>query len=218
MCKPTTKSFNAQGVALPSKSEVKASIPAHLFQHSYVRAFSSLARDLTFCALLAAAARLALDVDAPTLSLDGALWHVYGFWQGVVGTGLWVLAHECGHGGFTASELVNDLVGYPIHTLLLVPYFSWQYSHAKHHAKTNHMLDGESHVPPTLRGVKRTYGTMHKIFGDTGFGLFQLTTHLLLGWPMYVNDSGLLLLLLLILLHACCWAALQLRPPTCYCF
>ena len=28
-----------------------------------------------------------------------------------------------------------------------VPYFSWQRSHAVHHAKTNHMTEGETHVP-----------------------------------------------------------------------
>jgi len=51
-----------------------------------------------------------------------------------------VLAHECGHGGFSAYEWINDLVGFVLHTALYVPYFSWKFSHAKHHHYTNHMV------------------------------------------------------------------------------
>jgi omega-6 fatty acid desaturase (delta-12 desaturase) len=51
-----------------------------------------------------------------------------------------VLAHECGHGGFVAQEWLNDTVGFIFHTALYVPYFSWKFSHAKHHHYTNHMV------------------------------------------------------------------------------
>lgn len=57
------------------------------------------------------------------------------------------MGHECGHGAFSDSELVNDIVGLFLHSSVGVPYFSWKYSHAKHHKYTNHILHGESHVP-----------------------------------------------------------------------
>ena len=41
-------------------------------------------------------------------------------------TGIWVIAHECGHQAFSKYQLVNDGVGLVFHSCLLVPYFSWQ--------------------------------------------------------------------------------------------
>ncbi len=40
-------------------------------------------------------------------------------------TGVWVVAHECGHGAFSDWQPVNDGVGLVLHSCLLVPYFSW---------------------------------------------------------------------------------------------
>jgi len=45
--------------------------------------------------------------------------------QGAVCTGIWVIAHECGHGAFSEYPAVNDGVGLVFHSLLLVPYYSW---------------------------------------------------------------------------------------------
>lgn len=78
------------------------------------------------------------------ITLGGwAAWNVFWFLSGTALTGWWVIAHECGHRGFSDNTVLCDAVGFVLHSLLLVPYFSWQYSHGKHHAKTNHLLDGE---------------------------------------------------------------------------
>lgn len=45
--------------------------------------------------------------------------------QGAVCTGVWVIAHECGHQSFSKWQNVNDAVGLLLHTALLVPYYSW---------------------------------------------------------------------------------------------
>ena len=47
------------------------------------------------------------------------------FWQGAVCTGIWVVAHECGHQAFSKWQAVNDGVGLVLHSALLVPYYSW---------------------------------------------------------------------------------------------
>merc|ERR1719231_2060001 len=80
------------------------------------------------------------------------LWVLYAAVTGTVWTGMWVIAHECGHAAFSDNRFVQDLVGYILHTALLVPYFSCQHSHAVHHANTNHITKGETHVPVVVNG------------------------------------------------------------------
>lgn len=75
------------------------------------------------------------------------VWILYAVVNGTIATGLWVLGHECGHRAFSDNDLLNDGLGYILHTALLVPYFSWQHSHHVHHSKCNHLEVGETHVP-----------------------------------------------------------------------
>jgi len=148
--------------------------------------------------VFAAYTSMSTDVPSEIFSLDMLKWivgwNLYAFWQGTVLTGHWVLAHECGHGAFSSSQFLNDIVGYIIHQALLVPYFAWQYTHAKHHRRTNHLLDGESHVPST--GIENGlgpnnerlsfYAVVHEALGDGAFAGFQVFTHLVVGWPLYL--------------------------------
>jgi len=63
---------------------------------------------------------------------------------------LWVVAHECGHGAFSDYEIVNDTVGWVAHSFLLVPYFSWKITHAKHHSKTAN-IDSDAVFVPRIK-------------------------------------------------------------------
>jgi omega-6 fatty acid desaturase / acyl-lipid omega-6 desaturase (Delta-12 desaturase) len=45
-----------------------------------------------------------------------ALWSVYGFSAGLVATGLWVVAHECGHQAFSEYKIINNTVGWILHS------------------------------------------------------------------------------------------------------
>ena len=77
---------------------------------------------------------------------------------------------------------------------MLVPYYAWQYTHAKHHRRTNHLIDGESHVPTTgeANGLGKNgeregfYAVWHEAMGDGVFAGFQVWTHLAVGWPLYL--------------------------------
>jgi omega-6 fatty acid desaturase (delta-12 desaturase) len=64
-------------------------------------------------------------------------------------TGIWVLAHECGHQSFSESELANNIIGTIFHSALLVPYHSWRISHGKHHNNTGSCENDEVFAPST---------------------------------------------------------------------
>lgn len=104
--------------------QLKRAIPKHCFERSLLRSSYHLARNLATVGLLFLASSF---IDHPALpkALSAALWPVYWAVQGAFLTGIWVIAHECGHGAFSDSTSINDAVGLVLHSLLLVPYFSW---------------------------------------------------------------------------------------------
>lgn len=194
------KPLDKNAPELPTKGEIKAAIPAHCFQRSYIWGMSYLIRDMIMVAAFAYATSKVLSTDLPDIRNPLAVlgwtfgWSFYAFWMGTILTGPWVVAHECGHGAFSPNQTWNDIVGFVVHQALLVPYFAWQYTHAKHHRRTNHLTDGESHVPSTAadNGLGPNnerisfYATLHETMGDDAFAVFQVWTHLAIGWPLYL--------------------------------
>jgi omega-6 fatty acid desaturase (delta-12 desaturase) len=114
------------------------------------------------------------------------LWPLYWFMQGTVMTGVWVLAHECGHQAFSPSKTVNNTVGWVLHSALLVPYHSWRISHGNHHKNTCSVENDEVFVAPT----RSQAGEM--INESPILQAVLLVNMLLLGWPGYLiaNMSG----------------------------
>ena len=121
------------------------------------------------------------------------IWIIYGIISGTTAMGFWVIAHECGHGAFSKNKTLETITGYILHSLLLVPYFAWQRSHAVHHRFTNNITNGETHVPLVIggNGVSEKMGGEKEIafsnsLGKTKYGILQLFLHLILGWPAYL--------------------------------
>lgn len=185
---------------LPSKGEIKAAIPKECFERSYVHSMWFVLRDSIMAGGLVYATNSLLSTELPSnlLSMEALTWFIgwnsYAFWMGTILTGHWVLAHECGHGAFSPSQTFNDVWGFVMHQALLVPYFAWQFSHAKHHRRTNHLTDGESHVPSTgaENGLGPNnerlsfYAALHEAVGDGAFAGWQVFSHCVLGWPLYL--------------------------------
>ncbi|PVH96075.1 hypothetical protein DM02DRAFT_487637, partial [Periconia macrospinosa] len=75
--------------------DLRKAIPPHCFQPSVRLSFYHLARDLFIVTALTYFALYIPNVP-PQLYLRVILWSVYGFIQGLFGTGLWIIAHDCG--------------------------------------------------------------------------------------------------------------------------
>ena len=85
----------------------------------------------------------------------------------------------------------GNAVGFLFHSALLVPYFAWQRSHAVHHAKTNHLSQGETHVPKRAdRDSGQKALALRKRLGRRGYGVYNLGAHLLVGWPIYLISGA----------------------------
>eukprot|EP00250_Pteridium_aquilinum_P022662 c2551_g1_i1 orf=201-1337(-) len=167
-----------------SVGQLKKAVPAHCFNRSLLRSFSYLVVDLMVASLF-----LYATTYIPSSGLLGWVsWILYWVAQGCVLTGVWVIAHECGHHAFSNYTLVDDVVGLVLHSWLLVPYFSWKYSHRRHHSNTGSMSKDEVFVPKTKASLGFT-----SIFLNTPIGrLLSIVITLTLGWPLYLafNVSG----------------------------
>jgi len=136
-------------------------IPAHCFKRNAFRSALYVIWDFSLLAALAYAVTQG-NVFLQTLALPTianaaaqfALWNAYWFASGLVATGVWVLAHECGHQAFSESKTINNAVGFVLHSALGVPYHSWRISHGKHHAATGHMSRDQVFVPWTRSEFK----------------------------------------------------------------
>ncbi|PPJ55209.1 hypothetical protein CBER1_05713 [Cercospora berteroae] len=179
-------------------NDIRNAIPKHCYERSGLRGLSYVARDI---ALLASTFYLfntyCTPEYVPSYPLRAALWAFYTFAQGCFGTGLWVLAHECGHQSFSPSKVLNDTVGWFCHSALLVPYFSWKISHGKHHKATGNMERDMVFVPRTREehATRMSYvlHEMHELLEETPiYTASMLIGQQLVGWPMYLfrNVTG----------------------------
>lgn len=161
--------------------DLLSSIPPHCFKRSALKSSLYLVWDCFVIFCLYEIATISDSYLTPNhLSLAYpflypltrfSVWSLYGFFAGLFGMGLWVIAHECGHQAFSESKTLNDAVGWVLHSgcvefqssnlscffvltpfgigpiSLGVPYHSWRITHAKHHASNCHMSQDQVYVP-----------------------------------------------------------------------
>ncbi|KAF1814546.1 hypothetical protein P152DRAFT_277717 [Eremomyces bilateralis CBS 781.70] len=178
--------------------QIRDAIPAHCLERSALRSLGYVARDIAGLAItFYVFHNYATPELVPSTALRGALWAGYTVIQGLFGTGLWVLAHECGHQSFSTSKILNDTVGWILHSWLLVPYFSWKLSHSKHHKATGHMDRDMVFVPRTREDQATRMGKMvhelSELMEETPiYSALMLFGQQIGGFPLYLlaNATG----------------------------
>ncbi|MEM9668985.1 MAG: fatty acid desaturase [Pseudomonadota bacterium] len=149
-----------------TRADLRAAIPAHCFEPDAQRSLLALVKDYALIAVLYVGL-----FHSPHWSISAGLIFL-------IGTLLWatfVVGHEAGHGSFSKSYKLNTVIGLITHSIILVPYRSWQRSHFLHHKHTGHLKKEE-----VFRAVKpHQDDILHK-------AIFRTPLFLLFGWPLYL--------------------------------
>ena len=173
---------------IPSVKEFQDVIPDRYFKSNTKTSLRYLLQSALIQSLV-----VAIGLSIPFTPKMIPIWIVYALISGTTAMGFWVIAHECGHGAFSKNKQLESITGYLLHSLLLVPYFSWQRSHAVHHRFTNNITNGETHVPLVIKGngiTEKVGGEKELYFSNTlgkkNYGILQLVLHLIFCWPAYL--------------------------------
>jgi len=173
--------------------QLRDAVPAHCFERSLARSSMHLAGDLAMIAVMAVAIHTMDGLSWLPFPMRAVAWAAYWWFQGAVMTGVWVLAHECGHQSFSPSRRINNAVGWVLHSALLVPYHSWRITHGTHHKNTNHMDRDQVFVPHTESEffgadvASPKNGTFADAVSEAPVAeLVGIAQMLLLGWPAYL--------------------------------
>ncbi|KAL2062622.1 hypothetical protein VTL71DRAFT_5694 [Oculimacula yallundae] len=172
--------------------EIYEAIPPHCLHPNTLLSLFYILRDIFYVATLIC---LATQIHLlPTQNIQIAAWALYAFLQGLVFTGLWEIAHECGHQALSKSKLFNNVTGLIIHSFLFVPFHSWRITHSTHHKNTNN-LDKDIAFVPNLKAAHEEAHATHSKLRDYVedmpiMALTHLFFHQLIAFPVYLTINN----------------------------
>jgi omega-6 fatty acid desaturase (delta-12 desaturase) len=179
--------------------EIHDAIPAHCFRPNTLLSLGYVLRDFFFVACLATTAAYIIP-NIQDQYMQTMAWGIYAFCQGLIFTGLWELAHECGHGALSKKKWVNDAMGLVMHSFLLVPYHAWRVTHSTHHKTTNNIDKDIAFVPDVKddwvakRESRGPFMKTLELFEDVPIAVLgELIAHQLVAFPTYllINNFAL---------------------------
>lgn len=170
---------------------IRDAIPAHCFKRDLGLSMFHLIKDLLVIAVIAFLGTHISSIPSKT-GLPGwvvyLVWPLYWYFQGCAMTGVWVVAHECGHQAFCDYEWINNTIGTLFHSMLLVPYHPWRITHGRHHNNTG-SCDNDEVFAPSRRVDWKDVALRDTAIGNL-WGIFVMLTF---GWwPGYLiyNATG----------------------------
>jgi len=101
-----------------------------------------------------------------------------------------VIGHECGHSAFSSYDIVNNIVGFILHSFLIVPYFSWKISHAGHHKYNVHMDNDTLFVPPKKSEYIQPNSATHKFYMSKINVILRLLNLVTMGFIIYLSTNA----------------------------
>ena len=109
-------------------------------------------------------------------------WNISGFYMWCI----FVVGHDCGHGTFSDSETLNDVVGHITHGSIMVPFYPWQLSHRRHHMYHNHIEKDYSHPWYTPDRLQRPDEGLARMMHGFGLGSVLRLLFPFYGWFIYL--------------------------------
>lgn len=102
-----------------------------------------------------------------------------------------MIGHDSGHSNFSTSNLLNDIVGWTLHSALLTPYFSWKSSHRRHHIYANNLAKDHNYVPPQREEYANSLlfdvNRLDELTEDAPlYILFRILIQQVMGFPWYL--------------------------------
>ncbi|KAI9729192.1 MAG: hypothetical protein M1834_007099 [Cirrosporium novae-zelandiae] len=178
--------------------QIYDAIPPHCFRPSTIRSMAYVVRDYIYLGSLIYLTHLGTPL-LPHASLRFLAYTAYTIAGGIIMTGIWILAHECGHGAFSKSKRLNNVMGLILHSFLLVPYHSWRLTHSQHHKATGNLERDVVFIPHSRESwIKRNFGkdadprsvTLSHLAEDAPIvSLWWCVVHQLFGWPGYLFSN-----------------------------
>ncbi|KAK2153625.1 hypothetical protein LSH36_291g06006 [Paralvinella palmiformis] len=149
---------------LPTAVDIKKALPRRCFKPEPSTSMYYFVKDVVQV-VVCYAVFYSLHQAVPMLYWPSMVF----YWaiQGTFFTAVFVLGHDCGHGSFSNSPLLNSIVGNITHCFLLTPYYMWKLSHAVHHKFNANYEKDEVFYP-----VKRSNAnSSSKVVFGFGFGI-----------------------------------------------
>ncbi|EIN09215.1 delta-12 fatty acid desaturase protein, partial [Punctularia strigosozonata HHB-11173 SS5] len=202
--KRTKSDFKPSNVTI---QQVRSVMPKELHQVSTAKGLYYTAQTIAFPVLFYISFRYVNDWPLSYTSqqpnhLIPSIIHfvsllVYWWWQGIALTGVFCLGHEAGHGNISSHSRINHMVGYFLHTCLLLPYYSWRSTHQAHHKATGSIKKDENFVPRTRAELglppwsEITAADYKEILEETPiYVLINLLVTQLLGLQLYMSINA----------------------------